>query len=235
MNTVQTILRSIVIAGLSIVLFFMIGCSGSQEAEKENVVPELSAPTIMQKQVSDLRTENASLKQQLERLQQDNRTITAHAAELETQLADMKERPAPTPLPPVVEEKVAPVTTPPPVNASSAYEEGLSMYRQKNYRGALEKFEAISSDVDGGFADRGLYWSGECRYALKDYSGALESFKKVPGFRNSTKSDDAQMMMGNCYLALGNKSQAKAEFNKLITQYPASPFVKRAKAKMKGL
>jgi TolA-binding protein len=51
----------------------------------------------------------------------------------------------------------------------------------------------------------------------------------------SDKADDAQLMIGNAYAALSKKVEAKAALEKLITTYPSSPLVKRAKAKMASL
>ncbi|MFI5251466.1 MAG: tetratricopeptide repeat protein [Bacteroidota bacterium] len=237
-------IRTLVILLISISYLLIIGCHGSEEAEKSNIPPAPSPAELMQKQLNELKMENAGLKAQVEKVQQDNRTITAHAAELETQLADLKERqaasPPPAPQPveetkPPVEEKTSPVKAPPIENASATYEEGLGLYRAHNFHDALGKFQAISGADGGDYIDRGIYWSGECQYALKDYNAALESFQKVLEFPRTTKKDDAQMMIGNCYLSLGDKAKAKDEFKKLIANYPASPFVKRAKAKLAGL
>jgi len=228
----QKVLRSILFFGIISAFLMFAGCHGSDEAEKDNTTAAPSATALMQKQVNDLKAENASLKQQVEKLQQDNRTATAHSAELETQLAEMKEqKPAPQP---VVEQKAPPPI--PSTDAGSLYNEALSLYRQRSYRDAEGKFEAVSADGGpGGLADKGTYWTGECLYAMKNYKSALESFRKVLDFSGSTKKDDAQMMIGNCYMAMGSKAKAKAEFKKLIADFPASPYVARAKAKLKNL
>jgi TolA-binding protein len=236
MNTERKVVRNILVFGLALSFLFIVGCHSSDEMEKGDNSSQALAPNEVNQRalnvllLKDCKEDNDSLTRANAKLQQDLRAATARAAEMETQLAELKDHPAPAP--PVEEKKVV-VNAPPSGDANQTYEEGLSMFRAKEYRDALEKFQAVASEGDGsGFADRGIYWSGECRYALKDYSGALGLFKKVLGFRSSTKKDDAQMMIGNCYVALGNKAQAKTAFEKLISAYPGSPYVKRAKAKM---
>lgn len=266
--------RNILVFGFAISFLFIIGCHSSQEMERGDDSPKAPAPAEVNPRslnvllLKDCKEENDSLLRVVSKLQQDLRGATARAAEMETQLAELKDHPAPPPVEekkpvvkaskveerkPVVkapkDEEARPVVnipdaddakpamaTPASSEGNSAYEEGLSMFRSRKFHDALMRFESISPDGGGsGLADRGTYWSGECRYALKDYSGALDAFKKVLGYKNSTKKDDAQMMIGNCYLSMGNKSQAKAEFQKLVSQYPVSPYVKRAKVKLNGM
>ncbi len=43
------------------------------------------------------------------------------------------------------------------------------------------------------------------------------------------------MMIANSYLAMGEKGKAKEEYERLIKKFPASPYVKRAKAKLSKL
>src|SRR5437868_3984351 len=82
------------IAGLSIIM--LSGCSSSDEAERDRTVTP-PATALMTKEINDLKAENGSLKDQVSRLQQENRTLTARVAEMETQLAEPKEKPVSTP------------------------------------------------------------------------------------------------------------------------------------------
>jgi TolA-binding protein len=226
----------------------VMSCHGSDEAGKTDNVPP--PPTIQGSPKSltavllkDCKEENDSLTRTVEKLQQDFRGATARVAELETQVADLRDRAGKVA---AEEEKPTAVITPPTksvpkVNSSSAptsgsaYEDGLALYRKRNFKEGLAKFLEASGDGTGEFGDRGTYWAGECHYAMKDYTAAIESFGRVLGYHTSPKKDAAQMMLGNCYLALGEKSKAKEEFQKLITNFPASEYVKRAKGKLSGL
>lgn len=214
---------------ISIAFLFVIGCSGSGESLKETAPPppQPSATETIQKQVSALKTENDSLKQQLSKLQEYNRGAVARSAELETQLNELKEKITAVPPPPP-----KPVIT----NSGSAYERSLQLFRSRNYADAEATLQGILDAGNAGQLESNChYWLGECTYATKKYGEALQHFQKVFGYARTSKKDDAQIMIGNCYLAMGDKAKAKAEYQILIEKYPASPYVKRAKAKLHHL
>ena len=199
------------------------GCGGSKESQQPP--PGQSATELLQKQLSELKRENESLKQQVDKLQQDNRIATARAAECETQLAEMREK-ATAPPPPV---------TPPAVrvtDAGAAYQQAMGLFKQKKYPDAAAGFQSIIDAGGSGMDDRCRYWIGESNYGMKNYQEAVGQFEKVFGFPKSTKKDDAQMMIGNSYFAMGDKAKAKEAYQKLVDTYPASPYAKSAKAKI---
>lgn len=219
--------RSKAIFAVAIVVMlglFLTGCSGSEETQQAFPEQPSATEVMLQKQVSDLKNETQSLKQQNEQLQQELRTARSRIAELETQLAEISSKPT------------IPVASPPPVrravNAESAYEQGLSLFRSRNYAEALSTFQSILAGDAGEYEDLSIYWSGECNYALKNYHEAIENFQRVLGYRHSTKKDDAQFMLGQVYFAMGEKAKAREEYQKLIDKYPASEYVKRAKARL---
>jgi TolA-binding protein len=179
---------------------------------------------MLQRQLADVKKVNESLKQQIDKLQQDNRIATARAAECETQLAELREKPAAPPVNPSPAPKIT--------DANAAYQQALVLFRQKRYDEAASTFQSILDAGNSGIEDRCHYWLGECSYGMKKYQEAVGHLEKVFGYQRSTKKDDAQMMIGNCYSANGNKVKAKEEYQKLIDKYPASPYVKQAKAKM---
>ena len=116
------------------------------------------------------------------------------------------------------------------------YKASLVLFRSRMYEEAAANFQAI---LDGGNAGRlesnCHYWLGECAYGMKHFKEALDCFQTVFGYARTTKKDDAQIMIGNCYRALGDKAKAKTEYQKLLDKYPASPYAKRAKAKLAQL
>lgn len=238
--------------------YLLIGCSGSEKASKEKTSsPPPQANAAEMKQINDLKTENASLKEQLGKLQQDNRTATARAADLETQLADLKEQVAsksqPPPKPvaaikpkPIAKKEPAPtevVGTKPKPKSSAAvsdkkqpYEKGVDLFQEAKYAEAASVFQSI---LDGNPAatmvDNCHYWLGECEFGQKKYREAIAQFEKVLTFSQSEKGDDAQIMIANSYAAMGDKVKAKEEYKKLIDNFPSSPFVRTAKVKMSQL
>ncbi len=110
------------------------------------------------------------------------------------------------------------------------YQDALQTYRSKNYRDAVQKFEAlIASDSRHDLADNCQYWIGESYYDLQNYQQAIVAFEKVFTYARSNKDDSAQLKLGMCYLHLNEKEKAKEEFQKLVRNYPASEYVGIAK------
>ena len=209
-------------------LFAMIGCGSSEEAQKEMSPPPPSATETMQKEMNDLKSQNESLKKQVTKLEQDNRSAIAKAAEMETLLAEAKEKSAP--LPPLV------VRQPMPGGACENYKEALRLFNSRNY---IEAASLFQSALDGGITekmeDNCYYWLGECAYGEKKYDEAIKHFLKVFTFRISEKKDDSQLMIGNSYLAMGNKEKAKEAFERFTKKFPASPFIKLVQEKLAKL
>lgn len=224
----RTLITAILLTFIWVGSFLLMGCSGSEEAERDKTA---TPNAVITKELNDLKTANDLLRQQNEKLQQENRTLTARVAEMETQSAESHEKPA---VQPPVETNTEPVKLHATTDAQSAYDDALNLYHQRQFDKALAEFQQVA-ESGSELSDRGRYWSGECQYALKDFNGAIESFKTVLQFDRSTKKDDAQIMLANSYLALGQKSKAKSAYEKLITNFPASPYVKSAKAKLRRL
>lgn len=227
-GTAYNLLRKTGILAVILMAGWFYGCGSSDDTQKPPAAP--TATDIMQKQMMDLRTQNDSLAAALQKSQQDYRAATAHSAELETELTELKEKPAPAP----VQE------APPPkqqmTDAASTYREGLDLFQKHSYDAALEKFSEVA---DAGqmtmYTDHSTYWAGECHYAMKHYSDALGSFQKVLSFDHSSKKSAAQMMIGNCYLAMKSRTKAKDAYETLIKKFPASVYARRAKEKLKTM
>ena len=252
------------------------GCGGSkkaakEKAEKEKAALEAATPVsdVVQKQLDEQKSENASLKQQIAKLREDNVASTARLAGLETQLQDLREQiaakaePEPkvkparnqTVQPPseapaesaptaTLKPKTKTATKPKPLASSKTaavenqtpYENGIELYRAKNYQEAAAVFQSIlESKTSTQIYDNCYYWLGECEFGQKKYQEAISHFEKVLTFPQSEKADDAQIMVANCYATIGDKVRAKDEYNKLIANFPSSHFVKTAKLKVSQL
>ncbi len=210
----------------------ILGCSSSQSDKR--VLPQPNATDALRKEMARQRQENDSLKLQIDKLQQDNRMAAAHSAQLETENADLREKikAIPPPPPPTPAAAITIPQTPAVTDPNVAYQEGLKLFRARNYGEAQSTFQAVLDSNPGSLEDHCYYWIGECEFAQKNYQSAIEHFQKVFSFNRSSKKDDAQMMVANCYLAMGSKAKAREEYKKLIEKYPASPYVKKAKARL---
>lgn len=116
------------------------------------------------------------------------------------------------------------------------YQEALQTYRSRQYRNAIQKFEALLGvNMRHSLSDNCQYWIGECYYGLGDYQQAIVAFEKVFAFTNTNKDDDAQLKLGLCYLKLNDRERSRAEFQKLVNSYPTSEYVSVAKRYMASL
>lgn len=204
---------------------FLFGCGGTIAVEKESELPPPppSATEVLQKEMSDLKSENETLKKQISECEQDKRVITARAAELETQLSELKEKQIPTP----------PPTKPIIADYRTAYDEALNLFRSRNYKNASVIFlSLLEQEIPVVRQDNCYYWLGECAFGEKKFSDAINYFQKVFTFKISEKKDESQIMIANSYLAMGDKIKAIEEYEKLLKKFPASPFVKRVKEKL---
>lgn len=198
-----------------------LGCASSEVVEFE----ESSVIDSLQTSIDSLITENSKLRSQISRLEQENRNLVAQRAELETKLAEEQER-SKTPTPPS-----RGISNPQP-----EYDHGLSLFREKNYQEALSVFMGLlNGGVPENLESNCDYWIGESYYGMKQFKDAMTHFEKVFGYSRSTKKDDAQIMIANCHRRMGDQEQARQEYQKLIDQYPASPYVQRAKDKIAKL
>jgi tol-pal system protein YbgF len=110
------------------------------------------------------------------------------------------------------------------------YQNGLRTFNSRNYKEAMEVFNKVLAEYEGGtYSDNCHYWIGECYYGLREYANAVTSFNKVFSFANTSKSDDAQLKIALSYLKMGQQVTAQAEFQKLLDRYPTSEYVPRVK------
>lgn len=168
--------------------------------------------------VDSLISENRRLRQQVDAMAAETRSLTARNAELETRLN---------------EALTTPKAPPPPADMTAAYSNALAEYRRRNFSTAASQFTAmLKGGIREDMADNCHYWIGESYYGMGNYEGALEHLQMVFNYARSEKKDDAQMMIGNCHLAMRNSAAARSAFTNLVNNYPTSPYVARAQEKL---
>ncbi len=161
--------------------------------------------------------------------------ITTNESAAEEQSSDMAQTQV------AVQEPVTQQKEPPPSRRETQqgwgtgsfeeqYQAALSTYRNRQYKSAIQKFEALlSQNMTHSLSDNCQYWIGECYYGLGNYQQAIIAFEKVFTFAKSNKDDASQLKLGLCYMRLNNQAKAKEEFNKLIGNYPSSEYVSIAR------
>lgn len=218
-------LAAFALAGLALITS---GCGTVQEGMTEEEdwtnTPSVSVTARLEYRIDSLINENRKIQQQLETVSNENRNLAARNAELENMVRAGSSASGTTTPPP------------PPRTASSTgggYESALAQFRSRDFQDAINQFNALlSGGVGEDLADNCHYWIGESYFGMKRYSDAIQSFEVVTGMSGSDKADDAQFMIGNSYQSMGNKSEAKEAYQKLMSLYPSSPLIRRAKAKM---
>ena len=207
-----------VIVLFSIPGMLVTGCGSEQRIQDD---PLFSHAAVLQYRVDSLSAENRRLIQQLDALASENRNLNALSADLEAKLKEAR-------------------TLPPPPTAvadpSNAYSSALAQYRKRDFSGAMLQFESLlNGGVRNDLADNCHYWMGECLYGMGKYGDAIGHFETALGSPHSEKKDDSQLMIGNCQALMGNKSAARDSYNKVVSGFPASPYVRKAQEKLARL
>ncbi len=119
---------------------------------------------------------------------------------------------------------------------SDLYKKASDLYYARQYDKAVAAFEEVMARYpSGSYSDNCSYWIGECHFALGNFAKAIAAFQKVFTYTNSEKGDDAQLKLGYSYLRLGDRKQAAEEFQKVLSLYPDSEYVGRARAELSKL
>ncbi|MBN1560001.1 tetratricopeptide repeat protein [candidate division KSB1 bacterium] len=117
-----------------------------------------------------------------------------------------------------------------PTDFSSAYKEGLRLYSLRQHDRSIAIFSTLRANHPRHkLASNCIYWIGENYFLKRDYVSAIEAFNAVFGYSFSYKTDDATLMLGRCYNKLGQNDRALAYFEELITKYPDSEYVSKAR------
>ena len=115
-------------------------------------------------------------------------------------------------------------------NFREDYQNALAEYNNRNYKLAIQLFEELlARNLTSSLSDNCRYWIGECYYGLGNYNQAIIEFTKVFSFNKSNKMDDAQLKLGLCYWKLGDNERARQEFERLLSDYPTSEYVEKAR------
>jgi tol-pal system protein YbgF len=110
------------------------------------------------------------------------------------------------------------------------YEQGVELFNQRDYEGALLNFKDFT-DVypTHTLAGNAWFWQGETNFQLKRYGDAALAYEKVIAkYPKSSKYASAMMKQGICYFSLGNKNASKLRLDMVISEFPGSPEANRA-------
>jgi len=104
------------------------------------------------------------------------------------------------------------------------------LYDKRDYQDAYANFSRIYSIYhDSTWIDRGYYGAGMADYRMKNYAKARELFRHVTEeVPDSEVAAEAQFYQGMCYALEGQTVYALQSFQKVLDNYPASPFARKA-------
>ncbi|OGB98187.1 hypothetical protein A2V82_06680 [candidate division KSB1 bacterium RBG_16_48_16] len=188
--------------------------------------PALDAsPSATDVEAKTLETDVSNLEKRVGEKNSEIENLRAELAERDRRIADLQsEISKPTPTRTTVQVSTS-------GTFKDRYDQALSLYNSRQYQAAINEFDALLAlNENNSLSDNCQYWKGECYYALRNYNQAIIEFEKVFVFANSNKYDDAQLKLGLCYLKLGNSARARIEFEKLISDYPDSEYIAKARA-----
>lgn len=207
--------------------FVWIGCESSEEAMRREA--EARQRQEDQQKLTELTSENSSVKQQVSLLENDNTVLRSRLSDLERKLAEATRVPEPA----------QPVHTPTPMPTTdpwTAYDAGLTAFNEKRYDDAQGIFEdLLKNGVEESLADNCHYWIGEALFGKRSYSEALSHFEMVLEYKVTEKKGDSYYMMGRCYEMRGDKPKAKELYEKVVKDYPTNDLVQKAKSRWEKL
>jgi len=206
--------------------FVLSGCGTVPESTSDtwDSKPPVSATARLEYRVDSLMNEIQRRDQQIEALATENRNLASRSTELEARISEMAAAPKPEPAPSRA------------VEAATGYEGAVDAFRRKDFAAAIQQFESLlNGNIREDLADNCHYWIGESYYGMAKYKEAIEHFRVALNYKKSEKKDDAQIMIANACWAMGDKAAAREEYNKLLSTYPASPLIAKAKEKLARL
>ncbi len=116
------------------------------------------------------------------------------------------------------------------------FKTAMGKIAKKDYLAALNDLQAaVKKEKDVVKRSECNYWIGESHYGLKQFDKAIESFMKVINTVRNSRQDDAQAMLAESQMRAGMTDKAKQSFSTLISKFPESEFVPRARKMLQQL
>lgn len=119
------------------------------------------------------------------------------------------------------------------VSRHGEYILGGLYFDKKKFADAQKHYEKYAKDSKSVYAALSLLQAGACAEESGNIDKALEIYKSFEkNFKDSGFADRAVYDLGRAYQQKGDIANAREQFNKILTQYPKSPFNGPAKARL---
>ncbi len=115
-------------------------------------------------------------------------------------------------------------------------ENAIKDFNNKEYHSSIQKLKSIlERDRDQQINSEVLFFLAENYYRLQNYHSALIHYRQVSASPNNKRKDIAQAMIAECLMRLGELNEAKIAYQELITKYPQSEFIPKARKMLQQL
>src|SRR5262249_32177128 len=113
------------------------------------------------------------------------------------------------------------------------YGMGWALQEQKNYDGAANAYSVVVGRTATDLAAKSQLQIGLCRMEQKRYLDAANAFLVIPTTYDYPEIQAAALLnAGKAYLQLTQNDQANRQFERLLRDFPGTPWADAAKEKL---
>jgi tol-pal system protein YbgF len=203
----------------------------ARAAQAEQIGQLRAALADLSRQIDLMRTENASLRGQVEQLARD-------VGLMQVQVKDMKQ---------VYDERLARIE---PQKASvdgrefmadageiRQYEAAMAQIRSGDFAAAATSLAVFRSLYPAsGYGQSVLFWLGNAQYGNRSYADAISSFRSfATSYPGDLRAPEALLAIANCQFELKDKKAARKVLDELFKTYPDSEAAQAGKARLAAL
>ena len=120
-----------------------------------------------------------------------------------------------------------------PWHDEARYGMGWALQQQKNYDGAANAYSAVVGRTATDLAAKAQLQIGLCRMEQKRYLDAANAFLVIPTTYDYPELKAAALLeAGKAYLELKQIEQANRQFERIVREFPGTPWAEAAKEKL---
>ncbi|MDR2611654.1 MAG: tol-pal system protein YbgF [Deltaproteobacteria bacterium] len=134
-------------------------------------------------------------------------------------------------------EGAPPAAAAPPPAQASLYDQGKSLFDQKDYAAALTCFrDYLAAEPGGSQAAAAQYYIGESLYFQNQFEDAILEYQVlVSGYPKNNLVSAALLKQGLSFQAVGDNSSARILYQKVVREYPKSYSAGVARERLKTI
>jgi len=118
-------------------------------------------------------------------------------------------------------------------NDDARYGIGWALQQQKNYDGAANAYSIVAARTATDLAAKAQLQIGLCRMEQKRYLDAANAFLVIPTTYDYPELRAAALLeAGKAYVELNQREQANRQFERLLREFPDTPWADAAKEKL---